>query len=193
MSNKPVGIFSHLKQVFTCLMVLEVLCSAFESVDNNQWFSMHKMPKKALLQFSSAQLSLFYAVCKPIYSIFCHFDLFRVWCQTFIDELQYQYTLGSNDCIRNILHVRCTDCVATVEPRHHLRFTCIPAQLSYRRFCWFDHAVGRPGGELIWSSFCNLPHLTWRMLTGDQLKMWATSLKKNLEPLSGPWFFVCAQ
>ncbi len=54
-----------------------------------------------------------------------------------------------NDSIRRILRVRRRDCAPSVELRHRLCLTSIPALLVQRRLRWFDHATKRPEGELI--------------------------------------------
>ncbi len=62
----------------------------------------------------------------------------------------------------------------------------ILALLVRRRLCWFGHATRRPDGELIKDLLLATPPRTWRRRTGGQLKTWATTIKADLEPLSGP-------
>ncbi len=94
-----------------------------------------------------------------------------------------------NDSIRRILRVRRRDCVPSVELRCRLCLTRIPALLVQRRFCWFDHAASRPEGELIKALLLLTPPRTWRRRAGGQLKTWVTTIKADLEPLSGPLVF----
>ncbi len=87
-----------------------------------------------------------------------------------------------NGSIHCILHMRRTECVPAAELRRHLRLTSIPAQLVQRRI---RHAARRPDGELIKDLLLlTLPRM-WRRRTGGQLKTWATTIKADLEPLSG--------
>ncbi len=58
-------------------------------------------------------------------------------------------TVYGNDSIRRILRVRRRDCVPSVELRHRLCLTSMPALLVQRRLRWFGHAARRPEGELI--------------------------------------------
>ncbi len=70
----------------------------------------------------------------------------------------------------------------TVELRRRLCLTSIPALFVQRRLQrWFGHAARRPEGELIKDLL--LP--TWRRRPGGHLKTWATTIKANLEPISG--------
>ncbi len=57
--------------------------------------------------------------------------------------------------------------------------------LVQRMLRWFGHAATRPEGELIKDPL--LP--TWRRRAGGQLKTWATTIKADLEPISGPRVF----
>ncbi len=90
---------------------------------------------------------------------------------------------------RRILRVRRRDCVPTVELRRRLSLTSIPALLVQRRLRWFGHAARRPEGELIIDLLLPTPPRTWRRRTGGQLKTWATTIKADLEPISGPRVF----
>ncbi len=55
-----------------------------------------------------------------------------------------------------------------------------------RRLYWFGHATRRPNSELIKDLLLPTPPRTWGRTTGGQLKTWATAIKADLEPLSGP-------
>ncbi len=72
-----------------------------------------------------------------------------------------------------------TDCVPSVELRHRLCLTSIPALLVQRRLRWF----GRSEGELIKDLLHPTPPRTSRR-AGGQLKTWATTIKADLEPIS---------
>ncbi len=61
-----------------------------------------------------------------------------------------------------------------------------PALLVQRRLRWFGHAARRPEGELNKDLLLPTPHRTWRRRAGGQLKTWATTIKADLEPISGP-------
>ncbi len=50
---------------------------------------------------------------------------------------------------------------------------------------WFGHATRRPKGELTKDLLLPTPPRTWRSRAGCQLKIWATTIKANLEPISG--------
>ncbi len=91
-----------------------------------------------------------------------------------------------NDSFRRILRVRRRDCVPSVELRRRLCLTSIPALLVQRRLLWFDNAARRPKGELIKGLLLATPLRTWRRRAGGQLKTWATTIKADLEPISGP-------
>ncbi len=101
--------------------------------------------------------------------------------------------LFDNGSIRRILHVRRRDCVPSVELRRRLSLTSIPALLEQRRLRWFGHAARRPEGELIKDLLFPTPPRTWRRRVGGQLKTWATTIKADLEPISGPRVFGHAQ
>ncbi len=77
--------------------------------------------------------------------------------------------------IRRALHVR--RCIHLV---------CIPGQPVQRKLHWFDDVARRPKGER--SRDLLLPTLlcAWYKRVGGQLKTWATTIKADLEPLSGP-------
>ncbi len=57
---------------------------------------------------------------------------------------------------------------------------------------WNGHAAKRPDDELIEDILLPMPLRTWRRRTGGQHKMWATTIKADLEPLSGPRVVGCA-
>ncbi len=78
---------------------------------------------------------------------------------------------------------------ASVELRRRLCRTSFPVQLVQRRLSWFGHAVRRPEGELIKDLLLPTPPRTWRRRAGGQLKTWATTIKADLEPISGPRVF----
>ncbi len=67
-----------------------------------------------------------------------------------------------NDSIRCILHVKRRDCVPTVEPRHRLCLTSLPALLVQRKRRWFGHAARRSEGELIKDLLLPAPPRTLR-------------------------------
>ncbi len=98
-----------------------------------------------------------------------------------------------NDSISRILRVRRRDCVPSVELRRRLCLTRIPALLEQRRLRWFGHAARRPEGELIKDLLLPTPPRTWRIRAGGQLKTWATTIKADLEPISGPRVFSHAR
>ncbi len=79
--------------------------------------------------------------------------------------------------------------VPSVELRRRLRLTSKPALLVQRRLRWFGYAARRPEGELIKGLPLPTPPRTWRRRAGGQLKIWATTTKADLEPLSGPRVF----
>ncbi len=70
-----------------------------------------------------------------------------------------------------------------------LCLTRIPAPLVQRRLRWFGHIARRPEGELIKDLLLPTPPRTWRRRAGGQLKTWATTIKADLELLSGPRVF----
>ncbi len=98
-----------------------------------------------------------------------------------------------NDIIRRILRVRRKDCVPPVELRRRLCLTSIPPLLVQRRLRWFGHAARRLEGELIKDLLLPTPPRTWLRRAGDQLKTWATTIKADLEPITGPRVFVYAR
>ncbi len=49
---------------------------------------------------------------------------------------------------------------------------------------WLIHGARRPDVLLLYT-----PSRRWRRQTGGQLKTWATAIKTDLEPLSGPRVF----
>ncbi len=55
-------------------------------------------------------------------------------------------------------------------------------ELVQRRLSWFGQAKRRPDGELIKDRLLPTPP---RTRTGGQLKTWATTIKTDLEPISG--------
>ncbi len=94
-----------------------------------------------------------------------------------------------NDSIRRILRVRRRDCVPSVELHRRLSLTSIPALLVQRRLRWFGHAIRRAESELINDLLLPTPPRTWRRRAGGQLKTWATTIKADQEPISGPRVF----
>ncbi len=98
-----------------------------------------------------------------------------------------------NDSIRRILRVRRRDCVPSVELRRRLCLTSTPTLLMQRRLRWFGHAARRPEGELIKDILLPTPPRTWRRRAGGQLKTWATTIKADLEAVSGPRVFSHAR
>ncbi len=62
-------------------------------------------------------------------------------------------------------------------------------QLVQRMLRWFGHTARRPEGELIKDPLLPTLPCTWRRRAGGQLKTWATTIKADLEPISGPWVF----
>ncbi len=70
-----------------------------------------------------------------------------------------------------------------------LRFTSLPPKFVQRRLRWFGHAAKRPEGKLIKGLFLPTPPRTWHRRAGGQLTTWATTIKDDLEPLSGPRVF----
>lgn len=91
-----------------------------------------------------------------------------------------------NDCLRRILCFRRIDRVRTSTLRQTCRLQPIPAALRLRRLRWFGHAARRPPGELVRDCLLPRPLPGWRKRAGGQLKTWATTLKEDLEPISGP-------
>ncbi len=81
--------------------------------------------------------------------------------------------------------IRRRDCVPSVELRRRLCLTSRPALLVRRRLHWFGHAERRPEGELIKDLLLPTSPRTWRRRARGQLKTWATTIKADLEPLSG--------
>ncbi len=77
----------------------------------------------------------------------------------------------------------------SVELRRRLHLTSIPALLLQRRLRWYGYAARRPEGELIKGLLLPTPPPTWRRRAGGQLKTWATTIKADLRPLSGPEVF----
>ncbi len=98
-----------------------------------------------------------------------------------------------NDSIRRILRVRRRDCVPSVELRRRLCLTSVLTLLVQRRLRWFGHAARRPEGELSKNLHLPTPPRTWRRRAGGQLKIWATTIKADLEPITGPRVFDHAQ
>ncbi len=94
-----------------------------------------------------------------------------------------------NDGIRRILRVRRRVCVPSVVLHRRLCLSSIPALLVQIRLRWFGHATRRPEGELIKDLLLPTPPRTWRRRAGGQLKTWATMIKADLEPISGPRAF----
>ncbi len=63
------------------------------------------------------------------------------------------------------------------------------ALLVQRMLRWFGHAARRPEGELIKDLLLPTPPRTWHRQNGGQLKAWATTIKADLELLSGARVF----
>ncbi len=101
--------------------------------------------------------------------------------------------VSENDSPRRVLRVRRRDCVPSVELRRRLCLTSIPALFVQRRLRRFGHAARRPNGELIKDLPLPTQPRTWRRRTGGPLKTWATTIKTDLEPLSGPRVFGYAR
>ncbi len=64
---------------------------------------------------------------------------------------------------------------------------------SCKKLHRFGHAARRLDGELIKSQLLPTPPRKWRWWTGGQLKMWTTTIKAELEALSGPRVFGYAR
>ncbi len=111
----------------------------------------------------------------------------KTWPVRVADESRLE--VFDNDSIRRVLRGRRRDCVPSVELRCHLRLTSILALLVQRRLCWFGPAARRPESELIKDLVLPTPPRTLRRRTGRQLKTWATTIKADLEPISGPRVF----
>ncbi len=109
-------------------------------------------------------------------------------CETWPVRVVDEKTLWvfDNDSIRRIQRVRRGDCVPLVEQRRHLCLISVLALLVQRRLRWFSHAARRSEGELIKGLLLPIPPRTWRRRAGSQLKTWATTIKADMEPLSGP-------
>ncbi len=105
----------------------------------------------------------------------------ETWSAWVADESMLE--VFDNDSIRRILRLRHRDCVPSVELRRRLCLTSIPALLVQRRLRWFGHAERRPEGELIKVLLRPTPR---SRRAGGQLKIWVTTIKADLEPLSGP-------
>ncbi len=94
-----------------------------------------------------------------------------------------------NDSIRRILRVMFRDCVPSVVLRRRLRLTGLPALVVQRKLHWFCHAARRPERELINYLLLPTPPRTSCRRAGGQPKTWATTIKADLEPISGPQVF----
>ncbi len=108
----------------------------------------------------------------------------KTWPVRVADERMLE--VFDSDSIHRILRVRRRDCVPSVELHRRLCLTSIPALLVQRILHWFVHAARRPEGEL---NVHPTPPRTWRRRTGGQLKTWATTIKADVELLSGPRLF----
>ncbi len=71
----------------------------------------------------------------------------EIWPVRLADERML--VVFDHDIIHFILHVRRSDCLSSLEPLRHRRFTRIPAQHVQRRLFWFGHAVRHPDGDLL--------------------------------------------
>ncbi len=115
----------------------------------------------------------------------------EAWPVRVVDERMLE--VFANDRIRRILRVRRRDCVPSVELRRCLCLTSIPVLFVQRRLRWFGHAARHSEGELIKDLLLPTPPRTWRRRAGGQLKTWATTIKADLEPISGRRIFGYAQ
>ncbi len=112
-------------------------------------------------------------------------------CETWLVRVADERMLEvfDSDSIRRILRVRRRDCIPLVELRRRPCPASIPALFVQRRLRWFGHAAKRPEDELIKDLLLPTPPRVWRRRTRGQLKTWATTIKSDLEPLSGPRVF----
>ncbi len=94
-----------------------------------------------------------------------------------------------NDSIHRMLRVSRRHCVPSMELRCRLCLASIPALLVQRRLRWFGHVARRPDGELIKDLLLPTPPRMWSTRAGGQVKTWATTIKADLEPISGPRVF----
>ncbi len=90
------------------------------------------------------------------------------------------------------VHIR-RQAVPSVELHRRLCLTSIPALRVQRRLHWFGHAARRAEGELIKDLLLPTPPRTWHRRAGGQLKTWDTTIKADLEPISGSRVFGYAQ
>ncbi len=100
-------------------------------------------------------------------------------------DVAWMLEVFDSDSIHRILRVRHRYCVPSVELGRRLCLTSIPTRLVQRRLRRFGRAARCPEGGL--SKDLLLPTLprTWRRRTGGQLKTCATTIKADLQPLSG--------
>ncbi len=109
---------------------------------------------------------------------------YETWPVRVADERMLEFF--DNVRIRRILRVRRRDYVPSLKLRCRLCLTSILVLLVQRRLRWVGHATRRPEGELIKGLLLPTPPRKWRRRVGGQLKTWATTVKANLEPISGP-------
>ncbi len=76
-----------------------------------------------------------------------------------------------------------------MELRRRLCPTSKPALFAQRSLRWFGHAARLLEDELIRDARLPTPPRTWRRRTGGLLKLWATTIRADLEALLGPRVF----
>ncbi len=91
-----------------------------------------------------------------------------------------------NDSIRRILY---RGCVPSLELRRRLCLASISVLFVQRRLRWFGNAARSPERELIKDLLLPTLPCTWRRRAGGKLKTWATTIKADLEPISGRRIF----
>ncbi len=125
---------------------------------------------------------VYQAVVRSIFLYGC-----ETWPARIADERMLE--VFDHDSTRRILRVRRRYCVSSVELRSRPCLTSIPALFVQRRLRWFGHAARRPEVELIKDLLILTPPRMWRRRAGRQLKTWATTIKADLESISGPLVF----
>ncbi len=98
-----------------------------------------------------------------------------------------------NDSICRILHMRCRDCVSSVEQRRRLCHTSTSALLMQRGllFVWARRKTSRRRTDQGFTSAHTTSHVA--QANWSQLKTWATTIKADLAPLFGPRVFGYAR
>ena len=91
-----------------------------------------------------------------------------------------------NGCLRYILRCRRIDRMPTITLRRSLNLRPLPPVLLQCRLLWFGHTTQRPEGDLIRNVLLPASLPNWRKRIGGQLKTWASTIKDDLEVLSGP-------